>query len=49
MSSQLPLDQVPSLILNIQDILGKNPSPPGYELPIDSESVWRAIRGMTKK
>jgi quercetin dioxygenase-like cupin family protein len=32
MSSQLPLDQVPGLILNIQDILGKNPPPPGSEV-----------------
>jgi quercetin dioxygenase-like cupin family protein len=32
MSSQLPLDQVPGLLLNIQDILSKNPPPPGTEV-----------------
>jgi quercetin dioxygenase-like cupin family protein len=31
MSSQLPLDQVPGLILNIPDILSKNPPPPETE------------------
>jgi len=55
MSSQLPLDQVPGLILNIQDILDKNPPPPEAEvhlLPLfhgkDSTVSLAQIQGTLK-